>query len=420
MKGGRGEACQGDGVLKVEMHFLPKYTSVRRVPRQRYNRETLEIQYKAATSTKCCRGRSSRRGSLQRRAGLAPLQTCSTWVGDITLGQSATTLSGGEAQRVKLALELSSATPAHALHPRRADDRLHSDIDLLRAFSIARDHGNTIVVIDTISNDQDGGLGDRPRPEAATAAAASSRWARPKTLPRPAKATPGAICAARSGRRDGGRHRELLLARFQPRWPPRPAQLVPGHLPQPPKAARSSSAPARPPRDGAAVEQSWPAAAPLDGLVVTRYQHGLLTNRIAVIEAGHPVPDEAGEKAAQEILKRTKALTRDDLLLVLLSGGGSSLLSLPAEGLGMDDLTATTRALLRSGAPIQAMNTVRKHLSAIQGGRVAARAVRPWSISFPTDGRRSHTYRVRSVRADPTTYPTRSKFWSASTCAPRA
>jgi hydroxypyruvate reductase len=77
-----------------------------------------------------------------------------------------------------------------------------------------------------------------------------------------------------------------------------------------------------------AVEQNWPADAPLDGLVVTRYQHGLLTNRITVIEAGHPVPDEAGATAAHEILKSVKTLTRDDLLLVLLSGGGSSLLSL--------------------------------------------------------------------------------------------
>jgi len=84
------------------------------------------------------------------------------------------------------------------------------------------------------------------------------------------------------------------------------------------------------------------------------------------------VPDEAGEKAALEILRRAKALTRDDLLLVLLSGGGSSLLALPAEGIGMDDLRTTTRELLRSGAPIQDMNTVRKHLSAIHGGHLAA------------------------------------------------
>jgi hydroxypyruvate reductase len=152
-----------------------------------------------------------------------------------------------------------------------------------------------------------------------------------------------------------------------------PLQLVATHLPQPPKgrtlvvgAGKAAAAMAL------AVEQHWPAGAPLDGLVVTRYQHGLLTNRITVMEAAHPVPDEAGEQAAQEILKRVKTLTRDDLLLVLLSGGGSSLLSLPAADISMADLKATTQALLRSGAPIQDMNTVRKHLSAIQGGRLAA------------------------------------------------
>ena len=152
-----------------------------------------------------------------------------------------------------------------------------------------------------------------------------------------------------------------------------PLKIVPAHLPSPPKgrtlvvgAGKAAAAMAL------AVEQQWRADAPLDGIVVTRYQHGLLTNRITVVEAAHPVPDDAGEQAAHEIVKRVKTLTRDDLLLVLISGGGSSLLSLPAEGLAMADLQATTQALLRSGAPIQDMNTVRKHLSAIQGGRLAA------------------------------------------------
>ena len=121
-----------------------------------------------------------------------------------------------------------------------------------------------------------------------------------------------------------------------------------------------------------AVEQHWPVQAPLEGLVVTRYGHGLLTNRVKVIEAGHPVPDEAGGAAAKEILRAARSLGPDDLLLVLVSGGGSALLSLPAEGVSMQDLKATTRELLRCGAPIQDMNTVRKHLSAIQGGRLAA------------------------------------------------
>ena len=152
-----------------------------------------------------------------------------------------------------------------------------------------------------------------------------------------------------------------------------PLKILPQHLPEPPagktlvvgagKAAASMAL---------AVEQHWPAAAPLDGLVITRYRHGLLTNRIKVIEAGHPVPDESGEKAAQEILRRVRTLGPNDLLLMLVSGGGSSLLSLPAEGISMDELKATTKELLRCGAPIQDMNTVRKHISSIQGGRLAA------------------------------------------------
>ena len=168
--------------------------------------------------------------------------------------------------------------------------------------------------------------------------------------------------------------RALLLESFQAALAAAdPLQLVPRHLPEPPKgrtlvvgAGKAAAAMAL------AVEQQWPADAPLDGLVITRYQHGLLTNRITVVEAAHPVPDEAGEQAAQEILRRVKALTREDLLLVLISGGGSSLLTVPSWGIGMAELQATTRELLRSGAPIQAINTVRKHLSAIQGGWLAA------------------------------------------------
>lgn len=152
-----------------------------------------------------------------------------------------------------------------------------------------------------------------------------------------------------------------------------PLKILPQHLPQAPAgktlvvgAGKAAAAMAL------AVEQHWPAAAPLTGLVITRYRHGLLTNRIQVIEAGHPVPDESGEKAAQEILRRAKSLNANDLLLALVSGGGSSLLSLPVEGISMDELKATTKELLRCGAPIQDMNTVRKHISSIQGGRLAA------------------------------------------------
>jgi glycerate 2-kinase len=152
-----------------------------------------------------------------------------------------------------------------------------------------------------------------------------------------------------------------------------PARILPAHLPKPPagrtlvvgagKAAASMAL---------AVEQHWPSGAPLEGIVVTRYRHGLLTNRIRVVEAGHPVPDQAGEQAAQTILRRVKSLGPDDLLLALISGGGSALLTLPAGLLGMDDIKATTRALLLSGAPIQDINVVRKHLSRIQGGRLVA------------------------------------------------
>ena len=168
--------------------------------------------------------------------------------------------------------------------------------------------------------------------------------------------------------------RVLLIESFHAAVGAADAQkILPPHLPQPPEgktlvvgAGKAAAAMAL------AVEQHWPAAAPLDGLAITRYRHGLLTNRIQVIEAGHPVPDESGERAAREILRRTKALGANDLLLALVSGGGSSLLSLPVEGIGMDELKATTQELLRCGAPIQDMNTVRKHISSIQGGRLAA------------------------------------------------
>lgn len=151
-----------------------------------------------------------------------------------------------------------------------------------------------------------------------------------------------------------------------------PLKILPAHLPKPPKgrtlvvgAGKAAASMAL------AVEQHWPANAPLDGLVITRYRHGLLTNRIKVIEAGHPVPDESGEKAAREILRLAKSLGPDDLLLTLVSGGGSSLLALPVEGISMDELKTTTKELLRCGAPIQDMNTVRKHLSLVQGGKLA-------------------------------------------------
>ncbi|MGZ8269431.1 MAG: glycerate kinase type-2 family protein, partial [Burkholderiales bacterium] len=201
---------------------------------------------------------------------------------------------------------------------------------------------------------------------------------------------------------------QLLLESFQAALAAAdPLKVIPPQLPRPPKgrtlvvgAGKAAAAMAL------AVEQNWPAEAALDGFVVTRYRHGLLTNRIAVVEAGHPVPNEAGEEAAHEIVKRVKALTRDDLLLVLLSGGGSSLLSLPADGVTMSELKATTRELLRCGAPIQSMNTVRKHLSAIQGGRLAALGRAPVVALIISDVTGDDPTHIASgpCAADPTTY----------------
>ncbi len=123
----------------------------------------------------------------------------------------------------------------------------------------------------------------------------------------------------------------------------------------------------------AAVEDAWPDV-PLTGVVVTRYGHGHPTRRIEVLEASHPVPDEAGEAGARRILEAVAGLAPDDLVLFLVSGGGSALTTLPAAGLTLEELKATNRALLASGADIGAMNCIRRHLSAFSGGRLAAAA----------------------------------------------
>jgi hydroxypyruvate reductase len=127
----------------------------------------------------------------------------------------------------------------------------------------------------------------------------------------------------------------------------------------------------------AAVDALWPIEALLSGLVVTRYGHVPPTyaarpGRIEVVEAAHPVPDAAGQRAAQRMLELARGLTADDLVLCLISGGGSALLALPAEGLSLEDKQAVNQALLASGAAIDEMNCVRKHLSAIKGGRLGA------------------------------------------------
>ncbi|MGW8270607.1 MAG: glycerate kinase type-2 family protein, partial [Burkholderiales bacterium] len=152
-----------------------------------------------------------------------------------------------------------------------------------------------------------------------------------------------------------------------------PARILAPALPPPPKGRTYVAAVGKAAASmAAALEAAWPDAAPLEGIALTRYGHVVPTRRIRVVEAGHPVPDAAGEAGAQAILAAAGALGADDLLIGLISGGGSSLLALPLEGVSMADLKTVTAQLLRSGAPIQDINTVRKHLSAIQGGRLAA------------------------------------------------
>lgn len=186
-----------------------------------------------------------------------------------------------------------------------------------------------------------------------------------------------------------------------------PLKIIRGHLPSPPrgktlvvgagKAAASMAA---------AVEQAWPDSSPLEGLVITRYAHGLPLRRLQCIEAGHPVPDSAGEKAAEEILARVKALGPDDLLIALVSGGGSSLLALPVDGVSMSDLKALTAALLKSGAPITDMNVVRKHLSKIQGGQLALASQAPVLALVISDVVGDDPSAIASgpCSADPSTY----------------
>jgi hydroxypyruvate reductase len=166
--------------------------------------------------------------------------------------------------------------------------------------------------------------------------------------------------------------RELLVESFRAAVAAAdPLHILPAHLPPAPRG-RVFVAAAGKAAASMAVAAEKHYASGVEGIAITRYGHGLPTRRIRVVEAGHPVPDAAGEAAAQEILSKVKQLGSDDLLLALLSGGGSSLLALPIEGLGIAELKNLTGQLLRSGATIQEINTVRKHLSVIQGGRLAA------------------------------------------------
>jgi glycerate 2-kinase len=176
--------------------------------------------------------------------------------------------------------------------------------------------------------------------------------------------------------------RELLLALYQAAVQRAlPLDNTAAYLPKPPKgktivlgAGKAGGAMAQ------AVEVHWPADAPLEGLVVTRYHHTPprplqlkgLKQRIEVVEASHPVPDAAGLVAAQRIMAMTQGLTKDDLVLCLISGGGSALLTLPVDGLDFAVKQRINQDLLSSGASISEMNCVRKHLSQIKGGRLAA------------------------------------------------
>ncbi len=157
-----------------------------------------------------------------------------------------------------------------------------------------------------------------------------------------------------------------------------PIKSLRNFLPSPPKgrvlvvgAGKAAASMAK------AVEIEWASGVNLSGIVITRYAHGLPLKNIKCIEAGHPVPDSAGEDAAREIYESIGALGEDDLLLCLISGGGSSLLSLPADGLENDDIKLVTKELLRCGAPITDINIVRKHISKIQGGKLALQSKAP-------------------------------------------
>ncbi|MCV0393983.1 MAG: glycerate kinase [Rhizobiaceae bacterium] len=152
-----------------------------------------------------------------------------------------------------------------------------------------------------------------------------------------------------------------------------PGETIVRHLPRPPKgrtivigAGKGSAQMAR------ALERVWDGA--LEGVVVTRYGYGAPCDRIEVLEAAHPVPDEAGREAARRLVEAVFGLTRDDLVIALVSGGGSALLPAPGGDLTLADEIAVNEALLASGAPISAMNAVRKHVSAVKGGRLAAAA----------------------------------------------
>ena len=151
----------------------------------------------------------------------------------------------------------------------------------------------------------------------------------------------------------------------------KPENIIKTRLPSPPKgrtyvigAGKAAASMAK------AIEVNWPKNLPLNGSVITRYKHSVKTKRIKVFESGHPMPDTAGMKAANNFINSINNLNKDDLLLCLISGGGSSLMSVPQKGLNMNDLRYVTKDLLNCGAEISEINTVRKHLSRIHGGKI--------------------------------------------------
>lgn len=167
-----------------------------------------------------------------------------------------------------------------------------------------------------------------------------------------------------------------------------PSKVLQQHLPSPPRgrcvvvgAGKASAAMA------AALEAAWPNV-DLSGVVVTRYGHAVPTGRIEIIEASHPVPDDRSAEAARRILAAVEGLTADDMVIALISGGGSALMVSPAEGMTLADKMAVNRALLASGATISEMNAVRKHLSRIKGGATGA-GRQTGQGRFPADLRRA-------------------------------
>ena len=151
----------------------------------------------------------------------------------------------------------------------------------------------------------------------------------------------------------------------------RPENIIKNKLPSPPKgrtyvigAGKAAASMAK------AIELNWPRNLPLNGSVITRYKHSLKTKKIKIYESGHPIPDTAGMKAANNFINNMQKLNNNDLLLCLISGGGSSLMTVPQDGLNMKDLRNVTKDLLNCGAEISEINTVRKHLSKTHGGKV--------------------------------------------------